>query len=92
MRIYNSTVSELQHFVMQPLLLPILMAVNLHVLILKIFKMFRFLQIWSQIKYLFSSFILQQPLRMRIRLSYHANGVGVQEQGEINDFPPQLVQ
>ena len=35
---------------------------------------------------------LQQPLRMRIRLGYHANGVDVQEQGEINDFPPQLVQ
>ena len=36
MRIYNSTISELQHFVTQPLILPILMAVNLHVLILKI--------------------------------------------------------
>ena len=36
MSIYNSTISELQHFVKQPLLLPILMAVNLHVLILKI--------------------------------------------------------
>ena len=30
MSIYNSTVSELQHFVMQPLILLILMAVNLH--------------------------------------------------------------
>ena len=34
--IYNTTVSELQHFVMQPLVLPILRAVNLHVLIFKI--------------------------------------------------------
>lgn len=34
----------------------------------------------------------KQPLRMRIRLGYHTNGVDVQEQGEINDFPPQLVQ
>ena len=33
MSIYNSTISELQHFVMQPL---VLRAVNLHVLILKI--------------------------------------------------------
>ena len=37
MSIYNyCTFSELQHFVMQPLLLPILRVVNLHVLILKI--------------------------------------------------------
>ena len=36
MSIYNCTISELQHFVIQPLLLPILKAVNLHVLILKI--------------------------------------------------------
>ena len=36
MSIYNSTISELQHFVIQPLILPILMAVNVHVLILKI--------------------------------------------------------
>ena len=32
---YNSTISELQSFVMQPLLLPLLRAVNLHELILK---------------------------------------------------------
>ena len=36
MSIYNFNISELQHFVMQPLVLPILRAVNLHVLILKI--------------------------------------------------------
>ena len=36
MSIYNSTISELQYFVTQPLILPVLMAVNLHVLILKI--------------------------------------------------------
>ena len=36
MSIYNFAISELQHFVMQPFLLPILRAVNLHVLILKI--------------------------------------------------------
>ena len=46
MRIYNSTVSELQHFVTQPLILPILMAVNLHVLIL-IIQNVGFLQIRS---------------------------------------------
>ena len=33
MRIYNSTISEVQHFVKQPVLLLILMAINLHVLI-----------------------------------------------------------
>ena len=36
MSIYNSTISQLQHFVTQLLLLPTLMAVNLHVPILKI--------------------------------------------------------
>ena len=35
MRIYNCTVSELQHFVTQPILLAILRAVTLHVLILR---------------------------------------------------------
>ena len=39
MSIYNSIISELEHLVMQPLLLTILRAVNLHVLILKIVKM-----------------------------------------------------
>ena len=43
MSVYNSTISELQSFVMQPLILPILRVVNLHVLILKIeFKMLDF--------------------------------------------------
>ena len=36
--------------------------------------------------------VSQQPLRMRIRLSYNVNGVDIQEQGEVNDFPPELVQ
>ena len=36
MNIYNSTIGELQHFVMQLLILPVLRVVNLHVLILKI--------------------------------------------------------
>ena len=36
MSIYNCTISELQGFVMQPFILPVLRAVNLHVLILKI--------------------------------------------------------
>jgi AP-1 complex subunit gamma-1 len=34
----------------------------------------------------------KQPLRMRTRISYNANGVPVLEQGEVNNFPPQLNQ
>ena len=38
MSIYNCTVSELQHFVMQPLILPVLRAVKFHVRMLTIEK------------------------------------------------------
>lgn len=34
----------------------------------------------------------KQPVRMRIRIAYNVNGSPVQEQGEVNDFPPQLAQ
>lgn len=37
-------------------------------------------------------FFLQVPLRMRIRLSWLANGSPVQDQGEISNFPPALWQ
>lgn len=36
--------------------------------------------------------LLQQPLRMRVRIGYVINGTSVQEQGEINNFPPQMLQ
>ena len=49
MSIYNCTISELQHFVMQPLLLPILRAVNFHVLILKIEHTYVCRIVWSYI-------------------------------------------
>lgn len=32
----------------------------------------------------------QQPLRMRLKLSYKVNGAPVNEQGEVNSFPPGL--
>lgn len=32
------------------------------------------------------------PVRMRIRLGYNHSGTPVQEQGEVNNFPPELVQ
>ncbi|XP_065885853.1 AP-1 complex subunit gamma-1-like [Dysidea avara] len=32
------------------------------------------------------------PLRMRIRISYNIDGSPVQEQGEVNNFPPELIQ
>ena len=47
--IYNSTISELQRFAMQPLLLPILRAINSHVLILDIIQNVGYSQIWSHI-------------------------------------------
>ena len=43
MNIYNCIVSELQHFVTQPLILPILRAVKLHMHILNSRKLFKML-------------------------------------------------
>ena len=37
-------------------------------------------------------FSTQEAVRMRVRLSYTVNGTAVQEQAEINNFPPQLAQ
>ena len=37
-------------------------------------------------------FLSQLPVRMRIRLSYNISGTSIQEQGEVNNFPPELVQ
>lgn len=34
----------------------------------------------------------KQPVRMRIRINYTVDGLSVQEQGEVNNFPPQLIQ
>ncbi|CAH3029280.1 unnamed protein product, partial [Porites evermanni] len=32
----------------------------------------------------------KQPLRMRLKVTYKINGVAVNEQGEVNSFPPGL--
>jgi len=43
-------------------------------------------------KVLAQTFVLQQPLRMRLRLNYTMNGTPVTEQAEVNNFPAQLWQ